>query len=343
MLSFPDIRDFTLEELENDFLDLGEPRYRAEQVFEWLYRKGVSDFGRMKNLPASFIDTLSKNYYSGDLGLEGRLRSRDGAEKFVFKLEDDNLIETVVLYAGKRKTVCISTQVGCKFACPFCASGSRGFTRNLRPAEITGQVLFLKSNLRYDLTNYVFMGMGEPLDSYVNMARSIMIMNSKEGLGIGSRRFTVSTCGIVPGIDKLKELGLQVNLSISLHAANDPLRNILVPVNRRYPLEKLFRACERYIEKMGRLITLEYVLIKGINDSTKDALKLGEIAWRLHAKVNLIRCSSVAETGYEPPSEEKIKLFMSALKRKKASVTLRKSKGSDIDAACGQLAGRISP
>jgi len=339
MPSFPDIRDLTLKELEKDFLDLGEPRYRAKQVFDWLYKRGVSDFGRMKNLPAAFIDTLNKNYCSDDMGLEGRLRSREGAEKFVFKLEDGNLIETVVLYAGKRKTVCISTQVGCKFACPFCASGSHGFTRNLRPSEITEQVLFLKSNLRYDLTNYVFMGMGEPLDNYENLARSIIIMNSEEALGIGSRRFTVSTCGIAPGIDELKDLGLQVNLSISLHATNDSLRNILVPVNRRYSLEKLFRACERYIEAVGRFITLEYVLIKGINDSTKEALRLGDIAWRLHAKVNLIRCSSVAGSGYESPSEDRINLFTNTLKRKKIKVTLRKSKGSDIDAACGQLAG----
>lgn len=336
-----DIKDFTLKELKREFAALNEPPYRAVQVFGWLYKRCAVRFRDMKNLPEGLIERLEKDYYVASPGLEKRLKSKEGAEKFLFRLNDNNYIEAVLIYSAERKTICLSTQVGCKFSCPFCASGKNGFKRDLTPAEIIGQILALKCDFSHHLTNYVFMGMGEPLDNYENLKRSIKIMHSKEGLDVGSRRITISTCGLVPGINKLKDLGLEVNLSISLHATNDSLRNILVPINRRYQLEKLFEACEKYINKVGRLITLEYVLINDVNDSTKDANRLADIAKRLHAKVNLIKCSSINDSEHKASCAKNIDLFVSALRKKKVKFTLRKSKGSDIQAACGQLAGEI--
>lgn len=335
-----DIKDFTLRELERAIGDLGEPRYRARQVFSWVYKRGARSFGEMENLPASLMGKLGQAYRIGSVEEEERTRSSDGTEKFLFRLPDNNFIETVLIRSQARKTLCLSTQVGCRFACPFCASGSMGFTRNLAASEILEQVLFLRDKTRQKITNFVFMGMGEPLDNYENTSRAIIIMNDKEALGIGARRITVSTCGIIPGIDKLKDMGLQVNLSISLHAANDRLRDKLVPVNKRYPLEDLVAACERYIEKAGRAITLEYVLIKGENDSGGDADGLAEIARRLKAKVNIILCSAVAGGNFKAPSKKETELFINQLLSQKVNATLRKSKGQDIRAACGQLAGK---
>jgi 23S rRNA (adenine2503-C2)-methyltransferase len=247
----------------------------------------------------------------------------------------------VFIPAGKRKTVCVSTQAGCKFACAFCASGLKGFFRDLTPSEIVGQILFLKNNLGFPLTNVVFMGMGEPLDNYENVVKAICILNAPDGLGIAARRMTVSTCGIVPGIERFKDLGLQVNLSISVHAATDAKRNALMPVNKKYPLEKLIAACEDYLRDNGRKITLEYVLIRGVNDSPQDAGGLAGIARRLSAKVNLIPYSPIPGLPFEVPETEKIQAFIKKLADKNIPATLRASKGSDIQAACGQLAGTL--
>lgn len=215
------------------------------------------------------------------------------------------------------------------------------FIRDLTASEIVGQVLFVKIRLRHKISNCVFMGMGEPLDNYYNTEKAILIMNERKGLDIGSRRITISTCGIIPGIERLKDLKPQVNLSLSLHAVEQNLRDKLVPANRRYPLGELIKVCENYIVKKGRIITLEYLLIKGKNDSLRDAEKLAKIAERLKAKINLLACNSVPGTAYKAPHPGRINLFMQQLKRCGANTTLRKSKGEDIDAACGQLAGKI--
>ncbi len=334
-----DIKNFTLPELEKIFIPLEEPSYRAKQVFSWLYEKGVDSFSGMKNLPGKLIDKLDKLYYIGGLNLNKRLRAKDGTEKFLFKLKDGNFIESVFIPASRRNTLCLSTQVGCKFGCAFCASGLTGFIRDLTASEIISQVLFLEHHLKYKITNYVFMGMGEPLDNYINTFKAISIMNTSEGLNIGSRRITISTCGLVPAMDKLKDLALQVNLSLSLHAADDKLRDELVPVNRKYPLGSLLKAGEKYMEESGRMITLEYVLIKGKNDTFKDADNLAAIAQRLKAKVNLIAYNKVSAFKLEPPTLKDLTIFMNRLRDKKVNVTLRKSKGADIQAACGQLAG----
>lgn len=335
-----DIKNFTLEELEKEMESLSEPPYRAGQVFSWLYQRGASDFGQLTDIPQKLREKLSDSYFISRLELVEVLESKDKTQKFLFKLADENFIETVLIPSGQRKTVCLSTQVGCKYRCSFCASGLNGFKRNLFPAEMTGQILYLLHTVKQSLTNFVFMGMGEPLDNFENLSRTIAIMNSPEGLGIATRRITVSTGGVIPGIEHLKNLGLQVNLSVSLHAVNDSLRNKLMPINKKYPLQKLIRACQDYVESTGRMITLEYVLIRDVNDSLNDAKKLAMIAKRLRAKVNLIPYSQVCGLGFKTPQKKAIDNFQKELERNKVRATLRRSKGEDIKAACGQLAGR---
>jgi len=335
-----DIKNLTLEELEKAIVAMREPRYRANQIFSWLYRRGVCDFDEMDNISRTLRDKLAGSYCISSLEFSEHLKSTDGAEKFLFKLSDGNFIESVLLYTKNRKTICLSTQVGCKFACSFCASGFRGFIRNLTPAEITNQILFLQHNLGHKITNYVLMGMGEPLDNYENVSKAIEIMNDPEGMAIGARRITISTCGIIPGMKKLENLGLQVNLSVSLHATNNSLRDALMPINKRYPLEKLVKACEDFIDTTGRMITIEYILIKGKNDSLEDADKLAAIAKKLKAKVNLVPCSTIPNLNFQSTGRRNINMFMNRLINRGVNATLRESKGKDIQAACGQLAGR---
>lgn len=335
-----DIKNLTLEELKKEIVDMQEPTYRARQIFFWLYQRGVPNFDEMSNIPRPLRDKLDQNYYISTLELSEHLKSTDRTEKFLFKLSDGNFIESVLIYAKNRKTICLSTQVGCKFVCSFCASGLRGFIKNLTPAEITNQILFLQHNLKHKITNYVLMGMGEPLDNYKNISKAIMIMNDPEGMAIGARRITISTCGIIPGIRKLEDLRLQVNLSVSLHATNNNLRDELIPINRRYPLEKLIKACEDFVDATGRMITLEYVLIKGKNDSLKDADELAKIAKKLKAKVNLVPYSTIPNLNFQSTGRRNTNIFMNRLINRGINATLRESKGKDIQAACGQLAGR---
>ena len=336
-----DIKNFTLEEMKKVVVEIGEPSYRAGQIFFWLYKRGVCDFQEMSNLPQVFRSRLEQDYYISALSLAGKLSSTDGTEKFLFNLGDGNFVETVLICSQNRKTICLSTQVGCKFGCVFCASGRGGFIRDLSPSEIINQILFLKHKLKYEITNYVFMGMGEPLDNCDNVLKAIMVMNSKSGMDIGARRITVSTCGVIPGIRRLIDLGLQINLSISLHAVTDNLRDMLVPANRRYPLKELIEAGEHFTKETGRILTLEYVLIRGKNDSLEDASGLEAIAGRLKAKVNLIPYSPVPGLELQTPSKNSIDVFMDKLIQGGIKVTRRESKGRDIQAACGQLAGRL--
>jgi 23S rRNA (adenine2503-C2)-methyltransferase len=336
-----DIRDLTLDELRDELGATGEKPFRAAQVFDWLYHKGATDFASFTSLSKELREKLAARFTIGRLELAERMESKDGAVKFVFRLADGPCVETVLIPSGKRRTVCLSTQAGCKFGCAFCASGLHGFKRDLQPSEITGQALAVHGEAGGEITNYVFMGMGEPLDNFDSLAKAIRIMNAPEGMGIAARRMTVSTAGLIPGIERLKGLDLQVNLSVSLHAVTDRLRSRLMPINRKYPLEKLIEACEGYIRSGGRMITLEYILIKGVNDTLDDADGLAGIARRLRAKVNLIAYSPVAAFPFEGPSDGALALFRRWLEERKVRVTLRQSKGRDILAACGQLAGRF--
>lgn len=334
-----DIKNFTLEEFKEELRKISEPLYRAEQVFSWIYKQGVEDFNAMNNLPKLFRDKLAQFFYIGAIKPLKCLKSVDGTEKVLFELNDGNLIETVLISSGKRKTACLSTQAGCKYACAFCASGRNGFKRNLNVSEILSQILFMEYNQEHYITNFVFMGMGEPFDNYDNVSRAVRMMNSPKAMGIAARRITVSTSGIIPGIEKFKELGLQVNLSISLHAAYNDLRDRLMIVNRKYPLEKLLKACEDYIANDGRMLTLEYIVLKDMNDSQKDIDGLAKIAKKLKAKVNVIPYSDIPGFEFKVPLRKDVEIFKNKLLEKGVNITVRESKGKDIMAACGQLAG----
>lgn len=334
-----EIRDLSFEELKAALAEDGEPRYRAEQVFSWLYRKRAASFAECTDLPRSLRSRLAARFVLRPLEAAETRLSRDGTSKTLFRLADGLFVETVFIPAGERRTICLSTQAGCKFGCAFCASGLGGFHRHLTPAEILGQVLHLRRELDADLTNLVFMGMGEPLDNFENVARVLRLLNDPRGFGFAARRMTVSTCGLVPGIARFQELGLQVNLSVSIHAADDALRSRLMPVNRRFPLSELIAACEEYLGSGGRKITFEYVLLKGVNDRPADAERLARLSRRLRAKVNLIAFSPISGLPFERPEETSVADFVRRLKARGIDVTLRNSKGSDIQAACGQLAG----
>ena len=334
-----DIRDLSFEELRAVLAEDNEPAYRAEQVFAWLYRRGASSFAEFTDLPRPLRDRLAARFSLRPLEAAEVRRSADGTTKTLFRLSDGWNIETVFIPSGARRTICLSTQAGCKFSCAFCASGRGGFHRHLRPGEILGQVLHFRSGPDAGWTNLVFMGMGEPLDNLDNVERVLRVLNDPRGCGFAARRMTVSTCGLVPGIERFARIDLQINLSISLHAADDETRNRLMPVNRRYPLAELISACEDYLAAGGRKITFEYVLLKGVNDRPADAERLARLARRLGAKVNLIAFSPVAGLPFERPDPEAVAAFAGRLRNKGIAVTVRSSKGSDIQAACGQLAG----
>ncbi|MDD8025957.1 MAG: 23S rRNA (adenine(2503)-C(2))-methyltransferase RlmN [Acidobacteriota bacterium] len=335
-----DIRDLTIEELREAFRAMGEPAYRAGQAFAWLYRKGATRFDQFTDFPRDLRVRLEERFSFGAVAPEEALESPDGTRKTLFRLADGEFVETVLIPSGERRTVCVSTQVGCKFACAFCASGLGGFKRDLRPGEIVGQLLSLRDEFDAAPTNVVFMGMGEPLDNCDNLVKAVRILNAPEGLGLAARRMTVSTSGIVPGIERLGTLGMQINLSISLHSADDEKRGRLMPVNRKYPLAEVLKACRNYLAAGGRMITFEYILIRGFNDTSGDADKLAGIAHRLKAKVNLIPFSPVRGLPFAAPDAGTCRSFLARLREAGVAATLRQSKGGDIRAACGQLAGK---
>jgi len=336
-----DISGLTLEELRAYFENIGEPGFRAEQAYLWLFKRGELDFERWTDFPRALRDRLSELFGPRRLELYGRLKSKDGTEKLVFKLHDEVVIETVLIPTGERATVCLSSQAGCKFRCVFCASGLDGFKRDLAAGEIVGQVLAVRGATGRTPTNLVVMGMGEPLDNFYNLEKALRILNDRRGLGLAARRMTVSTAGHIPGIERFAKLGLQVNLSLSLHAVTEKLRSELMPINRKYPLKDLLAACERFVQGGGRKITCEYILIRGVNDSAADAEGLAGISKKLWAKVNLIPYSPVLGLSYQTPTRGEVEAFKRRLETRGVPVTLRRSQGADILAACGQLAGRV--
>jgi 23S rRNA (adenine2503-C2)-methyltransferase len=296
----------------------------------------------MTDIPAQLRQSLESKFslsYHKTLDLKKSLS--DGTTKYLFKLEDDNTIETVLLPERERNTICLSSQVGCKFACSFCASAPFGFVRNLSQSEILDEVIFIKdANSGINITNLVFMGIGEPFDNYDNVLRAIRIFNDKNAFNIGARKITISTCGVVPAIERLAKEGLQIELSVSLHAANDKTRSMLLPVNKKYPLKDLIAACKEYIKSTKRMITFEYVLIDKINSSETDAVELARLLKGMMCKVNAISYNRVPGKPYREPSSEDARTFMKALEANGINAIHRKPKGEDIDAGCGQL--RIS-
>jgi len=332
------LTDLSLEDLKSLLEKWGEPAYHAGQIFSWIYKKGVSDFEAMSDLSSRLKIKLKENFCLFCLKLVKSLKSADGTEKFLFEVKDKNYIEAVIIPAQGRITGCISSQVGCKFGCSFCASGLLGFKRDLSCSEMIEEVLYLKNNSPdKKLSHIVFMGTGEPLDNYDNLLKAIRIINSKEALNIGARRITISSCGLIPGIKRLAEENLQVELSISLHAADNKIRSQIMPINKKYPLKDLLEACKDYIKKTNRQITFEYILFQGINSDLQSARNLSTILRNLNCKVNLIPTNPVKECGLKPPNKLEILLFRDFLSKHAVNVTLRKERGQDIEAACGQL------
>jgi len=342
MMQKLDIKNISKDELKAELVRLGEEPYRAAQVFRWLYKSSVKSFDDMTNLGKSLRDKLKKKFHITKLILADSKHSLvDGTVKYLFKLEDSNTIESVFLSEDNRATLCLSSQVGCKFGCSFCASAPFGFVRDLKASEILDEVLFIRErNPASVITNVVFMGIGEPLDNYDNVMKSIRIMNDKDALKIGARKITISTCGLIPGMRKLADEKLQVELSVSLHSTDDKIRSKLVPINKVYPLKDLMAACKEYTKKTKRIITFEYIMIKDVNSSKEDAHGLAALLKGSMCKVNLISYNQVRAKGYEAPAPREIKDFIGMLKRSGVNTMLRKSKGEDIDAGCGQL--RIS-
>ncbi len=336
-----DLKDYSKEELKRLFTGCGYPPYRAVQVFKWLHAKGLNRIEEMNDLPLGLRSELDREFYISALRLlDERRSSIDGTVKYLLKLKDSHAIETAYLPEGRRATVCVSSQVGCKRSCAFCASAGLGFARNLTAAEIVNEVLYILKERRLPVTNIVFMGIGEPFDNYGNVIKAVRIMNDPDGLNIGARKITISTCGLIPGIERLSREGIQVELSVSLHSPDDDTRSELVPANRKYPLRNLIETCREYIKKTGRVITFEYVLIKGMNSGPADVKKLAGLLEGMKCKVNLIAYNQIKALGFEAPSQEKARLFLKSLKSEGINATLRKSRGEDIDAGCGQL--RIS-
>ncbi|MCM8815851.1 MAG: 23S rRNA (adenine(2503)-C(2))-methyltransferase RlmN [Candidatus Omnitrophica bacterium] len=335
------IRDLDQADLGELVSSLGEPTYRAIQIFNWLYARGIEEFSKMSDVPEKLREILASEYTAEFPEVFDVKISRDGTKKYVFRLFDNNFIETVVIPENKRTTICISTQVGCKFGCLFCASGKMGFIRNLNVSEILGQVLYIMFRKQIKITNIVFMGMGEPFDNYDAVIKAIKIINDKNGIAIGSRKIIVSTSGVVPRIIDFAKIGWQVRLSISLHSAINETRSMLMPINKIFPLPRLFDACRFYRNETKRRITFEYILIDGINDDEKHALSLAKVANSLSADVNIIPLSIIKQSPLKPAPQEKMIWFANRLKRKNVRVTVRKSRGADIKAACGQLAGLV--
>jgi len=371
-----DIKSQTREELQAQFKAWGEPAYRVSQLLDWVYRRRVTGWEEMTNLPKALRDRLRSQYSLSALELIRKQGARDQTQKSLWRLTDHSLIESVLIPASPalygdpsdRHTLCVSTQVGCAYGCKFCASGLEGWKRNLAVEEIVEQVLAIErwrggeeagdrsqeSGTRSQepgvigqslgaagsarlVSNLVIMGMGEPLANYDNLMKALKILNAPWGGRIGARKITISTSGLAPQIRKLGDEPLQLRLAISLHGATDAVRNKIMPVNRKYPLSELVDACEYYQQRKERMITFEYILIAGVNDDLEQVSPLARLAQRLNAKVNLIPYNQVESLPWERPAEEVQEAFLATLQKQRVSATLRREKGHDIDAACGQL------
>lgn len=329
--------DLELNKMEELLVSMGEPKFRAKQVFGWLY-KGAGSFDEMTNVPASLRQKLAE---SCRIGLPEILQVQqskiDGTRKYLFAMEDGNAIESVFMKYKFGNSICVSSQVGCRMGCKFCASTLGGLLRNLTPGEIAGQILAAERDTGERISHVVVMGTGEPFDNYDNVATFIRLINDKNGLNIGMRNITVSTCGVVPQISRFGEDFPQVNLAISLHATNNDARNAMMPVNKAYPMEQLIEACKAYGKATSRRVTFEYTLVKGVNDSPKDAEALAKVLRGMLCHVNLIPLNVVKETGFETSTRTSALEFQKILEARGIPATIRRELGDDIDAACGQL------
>ncbi|MFO7917149.1 MAG: 23S rRNA (adenine(2503)-C(2))-methyltransferase RlmN [Anaerolineae bacterium] len=338
-----DLLDLSYKELQELVVAWGEPEFRAEQIWHWAYHMLTDDPREMTTLPKELRQRLVEQAHIGRLEVVDTIMSEDGlTEKVVFQATDDCLLETVLMRYTDRNTVCVSSQVGCTVGCLFCATGQAGFERDLTVAEIAAQVLYFARRLREQdahLTNVVFMGMGEPMLNFDAVWKAILNLHNPEGLSLGARRFTISTAGVVPGIERMAHESLSVGLAISLHAPDNDLRDRLVPLNRRYPLEHLLEACRLYIERVGRRVTFEYVLVEGLNDWDAHALQTAQLLQGLLCHVNLIPLNPTPDCDYEASGSERVLRFQEILVDKGIQTTVRLRRGIDIQAGCGQLRG----
>ena len=328
------------EELQALCRAAGQPAFRAQQLWQWVQVRGATDWGQMGNVPRALKEALAATHTPCPATVVEEVGDDGGTRKWLVGLDDGERVETVRIPARDWSTVCVSTQVGCRMGCAFCASGKCGFARNLFAGEIVAQVQLVAAALGRRPDNVVYMGMGEPFDNYEETLRSVRLLNHPDGLNVGARRITISTCGVVPGIRRLAGEGLQVELSVSLHAANPETRRALMPVENRYPMDELLRECAEYTARTKRHVTFEYTLVRGVNDSARDADELAARLRRFPCRVNLIPLSPVGEFAGAPPPRADMEAFLRALAARGVQGTLRDSKGKGVDAACGQLRRR---
>ena len=331
------IKDYNLEELKKELIDIGEKPFRAEQIFKWLYQEKVTSFDEMTNLSLELRKKLEENYTMCNYKILKKLKSKDGTIKYLFDVLDGNAIESVLMKYHHGYSICVSSQIGCKMGCKFCASTGIPFVRNLSSGEIVEQILSIERDENIRISNVVFMGIGEPLDNYDNVVNAIHIINHPKGLNIGARHISISTSGLVPKIYKLAEENIQCTLSISLHATTNEQRSKMMPVNNTYHIEELLQACKDYIEKTNRRISFEYALAKENNDNLEDAKRLVKLLKGMLCHVNLIPINKIENGKYTKSTNENIMKFRDYLNEHGIVATIRRELGSDIDAACGQL------
>ena len=336
-----DIRSLYYEELQNEILDMGEKPFRAKQIYEWLHVKLAEHFDEMTNLSKKFREQLEEEYEIFPVQmLERQVSKLDGTNKFLFRLSDGNVVESVLMKYKHGNSVCISSQAGCRMGCAFCASTIGGLQRNLLASEMLGQVYQIQKITGERVSNVVVMGTGEPLDNYDNFLRFIRLLTDERGLNISQRSVTVSTCGIVPGIRKLAQEKLQITLALSLHAPNDEVRKTLMPIANAFPLCDVMKACDYYFEKTGRRMTFEYSLVSGVNDNEEEAKALSALIGHRNCHINLIPVNPIKERDFVQSDKENIVNFKKLLEKNGINVTIRREMGRDIDGACGQLRKR---
>ena len=327
----------TLDELTEFVTENGFPKFRAKQIYDWLY-KNVTDFDNMRNIPADLKAFLKSSSYISVANIEKKLVSRyDKTVKYLFSFNDGECVESVVMSYKHGYSICISTQVGCKMGCTLCATGKSGFSRSLAPSEMLGQIEAAQRDLNIRISNIVLMGMGEPLDNFDNVVKFLRLVSSDNGLNIGMRHITLSTCGIVPKIYELAKLHLGITLSVSLHAPNDEIRQRTMPIAKKYSIEELLKACSDYFKTTGRRVTFEYSMISGVNDSDENARELAKRLEGTQSHVNLIPVNTVEGTGYLKSNIKRQQAFINILAAKNIGATVRRTLGSDINASCGQL------
>ena len=331
------IKDYNLEELKQELISLGEKPFRAEQIFKWLYIEKVHSFDEMTNLSLELREKLKQNYDICNFSIVKKLESKDGTKKYLFGLSDGNAIESVLMQYHFGKTVCVSSQIGCKMGCKFCASTGIAFVRSLTSGEIVEQIIAIEQDIGEKISNVVFMGIGEPFDNYDNVMNAIKILNNQKGLNIGARHISVSTSGLVPKIYQFADENVQCTLSISLHSANNETRSSMMPVNNAYNIQELIKACKYYISKTNKRISFEYALAKDNNDNQKAADELIALLQGMLCHVNLIPINKIENGKYIKSSNENIIKFRDYLNSKGITATIRRELGSDIEAACGQL------